>query len=100
LRRVQRTDRRSHQVAGKISGASPRALDKEAAQSRIADLKLLLSLSGQSGVEVRKLYAAVYGSLAERKYDLTLSGLHKAVELAPEFALTKWKGWVALRGHG
>jgi len=70
---------------------APAALDREEAQARITDLKLLLSLSGQNGTEIRKLYAWVYGSLAERKYDLTLSDLNKAVELAPDFALTKWK---------
>jgi hypothetical protein len=52
---------------------------------------LLLSLPGQNGIEVRRLYASVYGYLAERRYDRALADLNKANDLAPEFALTKWK---------
>ena len=59
--------------------------------ARVADLKSLLTLPGQNGVEVRRLYASAYGSLAERKYDRALADFTKAGELAPEFALTKWK---------
>jgi tetratricopeptide (TPR) repeat protein len=70
---------------------APNALDAAEALARIADLKSLLSLPGQNGIEVRRVYASVYGSLAERKYDRALADLTKAGDLAPEFALTKWK---------
>jgi tetratricopeptide (TPR) repeat protein len=70
---------------------APSALDSNEAHARIADLKSLLSLPGQNGAEIRRLYASVYGSLAERKYDRALTDLNKAGDLAPEFALTKWK---------
>ena len=70
---------------------APAALDRADARSRIADLKSLLSLPGQNGVEIRRLYASVYGSLAERKYERTLADLKKAGDIAPEFALTQWK---------
>jgi tetratricopeptide (TPR) repeat protein len=70
---------------------APSALDADESRARIADLKSLLSLPGQSGIEIRRLYASVYGSLAERKYDRALADLNKASDLAPEFALTKWK---------
>jgi tetratricopeptide (TPR) repeat protein len=70
---------------------APSALDADESHARIADLKSLLSLPGQSGIEIRRLYASVYGSLAERKYDRALADLNKASDLAPEFALTKWK---------
>src|ERR1700730_13824539 len=69
---------------------APGALDTDEAQVRIADLKSLLSLPGQSGIETRRLYASVYGSLAERKYERALTDLNKASDLAPQFALTKW----------
>jgi len=45
---------------------APSALDSEEARARIDDLKSLLMLPGQNGVEVRRLYASAYGSLAER----------------------------------
>jgi tetratricopeptide (TPR) repeat protein len=70
---------------------TPAALDGDDARSRIADLKSLLGLPGPSGVDVRRLYASVSGSLAERKYDRALAALNRADVLAPEFALTKWK---------
>jgi tetratricopeptide (TPR) repeat protein len=70
---------------------SPNAMDAADVRIRIADLKSLQSLSGPSGTEVRKLYASVYTSLAERKYDRAMLDLTKAGELAPEFALTKWR---------
>jgi len=70
---------------------APNALDADEARSRIADLKSLLTLPGQNGVEIRRLYASAYGSLAERKYDRALADFTKAGELSPEFALTKWK---------
>ena len=70
---------------------APSALDAEQSQARIADLKSLLTLPGQNGIEIRRLYALVYGSLAERKYDRSIADLRKASDLAPEFPLTKWK---------
>ncbi len=66
-------------------------LDAGEVYTRIADLKSLLTLPGQNGVDVRRLYASAYGELAERKYDRALADFNKAGELAPEFALTKWK---------
>jgi tetratricopeptide (TPR) repeat protein len=70
---------------------TPNTLDAGEVHARVADLKSLLTLPGQNGVEVRRLYASAYGSLAERKYDRALADFTKAGELAPEFALTKWK---------
>ena len=70
---------------------APAALDHDEVRTRIADLKSLLALPGPGGMEVRRLYASVYSSLAERKYDRTLADLNKAASLAPDFALTKWK---------
>ena len=70
---------------------APAALDGEEVHARIADLRSLLGLPGQNGVEIRRLYASVYSSLAERKYDRTLTDLNKADGAAPEFTLTKWK---------
>jgi len=71
---------------------APGALDGEEVRARVADLKSLLTLPGQNGVEVRRLYASAYGSLvAERKYDHALKAFNQASDLAPEFALTKWK---------
>ncbi|HEX4486277.1 MAG TPA: tetratricopeptide repeat protein [Terriglobales bacterium] len=70
---------------------APAALDAKESQARIADLKSLLTLPGQNGIEIRRLYASVYQSLAERKYDRALADLRKAGDLAPDFALSKWK---------
>ncbi len=70
---------------------APKALDGDEAHARIADLKSLLTLPAQNGIETRRLYAAIYGSLAERKYDRALGDLTRASDVAPEFALTKWK---------
>jgi tetratricopeptide (TPR) repeat protein len=70
---------------------TPNTLDAGEVHARVADLKSLMTLPGQNGVEVRRLYASAYGSLAERKYDRALADFTKAGELAPEFALTKWK---------
>ena len=70
---------------------SPKALDAEESLARIADLKSLLTLPGQNGVQIRRLYAAAYAGLAERKYDRASTAFVKAADLAPEFALTKWK---------
>jgi tetratricopeptide (TPR) repeat protein len=70
---------------------APGALDAGAVRSRIAELQSVLTLPGQNGIEVRRLYASIYGSLAERQYDRTLADLNKAGDLAPDFPLTKWK---------
>lgn len=56
---------------------SPEALDRKQIQSRIADLKSLLSLPGAKGIEIRRIYASLYGSLAERRYDRSLADLNK-----------------------
>ncbi len=70
---------------------APDALDAEEARARISDLKALLSIPGQNGVEIRRLYASIYEALAERKYDHALGDLKKANDVDPEFALSKWK---------
>ena len=70
---------------------TPDALDAEEVRVRIGDLQALLSLTSQNAIEVRRLHASVYTSLAERQYDRALSDLKKASYLAPEFPLTKWK---------
>jgi tetratricopeptide (TPR) repeat protein len=70
---------------------APGALDSADVHARIADLKSLQGLTGPSGVEVRRLYASVYTSLAERKYDRALADLTRAGDVAPEFPLTKWR---------
>jgi tetratricopeptide (TPR) repeat protein len=70
---------------------SPNALDAQESHARIADLKSLLTLPGQTGMEIRRLYASAYGDLAERKYDRALASFDKAAGFAPEFPLTKWK---------
>jgi tetratricopeptide (TPR) repeat protein len=69
---------------------SPNALDAREVRTRIADLKMLQTLPGQNGVEVRKLYATAYSALAERKYDVAMAAFNKAAGLAPEFPLTQW----------
>ena len=70
---------------------SPEALDRKEIQMRIADLKSLLALPGQKGIEVRRLYASLYGSLAERRYDRSLADLNKATVLDADFPLTAWR---------
>lgn len=75
----------------KYLAMSPGAADAADVHVRIADLKSLQSLPVPTGTEVRKLYASVYTSLAERKYDRAMVDLTKAGGLAPEFALTKWR---------
>ena len=64
---------------------SPEALDRKEIHMRIADLKSLLALPGQKGIEVRRVYASLYGSLAERSYDRSLANLNKAAVLDPDF---------------
>jgi tetratricopeptide (TPR) repeat protein len=70
---------------------SPEALDRKEIHVRIADLKSLLSLPGPKGVEIRRIYAWLYGSLAERKYDRSLADLNKAAAVNPDFPLTAWR---------
>jgi hypothetical protein len=57
------------------------------ARSSSQMMTALLTLPGQSGIEIRRLYASVDASLAERKYDRPLADLNRASDLAPEFAL-------------
>ena len=71
--------------------AAPNALDADDTRVRIADLKSLLTVKGQNGVEVRRLFASANNALAERQYEVALSMFDKAVALAPQFALTRWK---------
>jgi tetratricopeptide (TPR) repeat protein len=78
-------------LLGKYLGMAPAAADAADVRFRIADLKSLQGLTGPSAVEVRRLYASVYTSLAERKYDRALVDLSRAGELASEFPLTKWR---------
>lgn len=88
------TNGRTAEAAGlleKYLEMAPQALDGKDARARIAELKLLLALPGQSGLEVRLLYAAAYAALSERKYERAFAAFGKAEGLAPEFALTKWK---------
>ena len=70
---------------------APQALDRDAAQARIAELQSLLALPEQKGNQIRRLYGSAYGYLAERKYDRALAAFIKAKELAPDLALTYWK---------
>jgi tetratricopeptide (TPR) repeat protein len=70
---------------------APGALDADDVRVRIADLKSLQTVPGAAGTEIRKLYASVYTALAERKYDRAMADLKRANEVAPDFALTKWK---------
>jgi tetratricopeptide (TPR) repeat protein len=70
---------------------SPEALDRKEIHARIADLKSLLALPGQKGIEVRRVYASLYGSLAERRYDRSLADLSKAAALDADFTLTEWR---------
>ena len=69
---------------------APKALDADESRVRIADLKSLLTLPGENGIEIRGLYSAAYGALQERQYDRAQAAFTKASELAPEFALTHW----------
>jgi tetratricopeptide (TPR) repeat protein len=70
---------------------SPEALDRKEIRVRIANLESLLSLPGPKGIEIRRIYASLYGSLAERKYDRSLADLNKAATVDPDFALTAWR---------
>lgn len=75
----------------KYKESAPQALDSDRVQGRIAELQSLLALPEPHGTEIRKLYAAAYGYLAERKYDRALADFQKARSADPEFALTHWK---------
>ena len=55
------------------------------------DLKALLTVEGPNGAEIRRLHAAAYAALSERKFDRALASFKKAEDLAPEFGRTKWK---------
>ncbi len=79
------------QMLEKYLEIAPTALDAADAHARIADLRSLLALPGPNGVETRRLYASAYGALSEREYDHALEAFHKASDLAPDYALTKWK---------
>ncbi|HZR66546.1 MAG TPA: tetratricopeptide repeat protein [Terriglobales bacterium] len=70
---------------------APQALDADAVRAHSAELQSLMSVPGENGTEVRRLYALAYGYLAERKYDRALSAFGRAKDLAPEFPLTYWK---------
>ena len=70
---------------------APTALDVGDVHARIADLEALMALPGKNGAEIRRLYAAAYAGLSERQYDRALEAFRKAADLAPDFALTKWK---------
>ncbi len=78
-------------LLGKYLEAAPTALDANETRTRIAELQSLLTLPGQNGIEVRRLYASAYGELSERKYDRAVADLTKARDLAPDFPLTTWK---------
>ncbi len=71
--------------------SAPQALDSERVQARIAELQSLLVLPDPQGAEIRKLYAAAYTHLAERKYDRAIAGFERAKSVSPDFALTYWK---------
>jgi tetratricopeptide (TPR) repeat protein len=75
----------------KYGELAPKALDAEESRARVADLKALLTVEGPDGAEIRRLHAAAYGALSERKYDRALAAFNKAQDLAPEFGRTKWK---------
>jgi tetratricopeptide (TPR) repeat protein len=75
----------------KYGEIAPKALDAEESRARVADLKALLTVEGPNGAEIRRLHAAAYGALSERKYDRALASFAKAEDLAPEFGRTKWK---------
>ena len=70
---------------------SPKALDAKEVRVRIADLKSLLTVPGQNGVAVRRLYASAYSALAERKYDRALTAFNRPETWPPTSPLTKWK---------
>ncbi len=71
---------------------SPAALDGGESRNRIADLKALLTLPDQNGMQVRLLYASAYGALAERKYDRALAAFNQAKRVGARIpTLTKWK---------
>jgi tetratricopeptide (TPR) repeat protein len=70
---------------------SPKAFDTGESETRIADLKSLLGLPAQNGLEIRRLYASGYGDIEERKYDRAVADFNQANTLASDFPLTKWK---------
>jgi tetratricopeptide (TPR) repeat protein len=84
-------DAEAEKLLEKYLEISPEALDRKEIHVRIADLKSLLSLPGPKGIEIRRIYASLYGSLAERKYDRSLADLNKAAAVDPDFPLTAWR---------
>jgi tetratricopeptide (TPR) repeat protein len=75
----------------KYGEMAPKALDAEESRARVADLKALLTVEGPNGAEIRRLHAAAYTALSERKFDRALASFKKAEDMAPEFGRTKWK---------
>jgi tetratricopeptide (TPR) repeat protein len=88
---INERDAEALKLLDKYLEMSPEALDRKEIHTRIADLKSLLSLPGQKGIEVRRVYASLYGSLAERRYDRSLADLNKAAVLDADFPLTAWR---------
>jgi tetratricopeptide (TPR) repeat protein len=84
-------DAEAVQLLEKYLEMSPEALDRKEIHVRIADLKSLLGVTGQKGIEVRRVYASLYGSLAEHRYDRSLADLKKAASLDANFPLTEWR---------
>jgi tetratricopeptide (TPR) repeat protein len=70
---------------------SPKALDAARVTQRISELEILRGLPNQTGSQVRSLYASANRSTEERQYDRALADFTKAADLAPDFALTRWK---------
>ena len=70
---------------------SPKALDAARVTQRISELETLRALPKQTGSPVRPLYASANRSIEERQYDRALADFTKAADLAPDFALTRWK---------
>jgi tetratricopeptide (TPR) repeat protein len=70
---------------------SPKALDAARVTQRIAELEALRALPNQTGSPVRALYASAGRSIDERQYDRALTDFTKAADLAPDFAITRWK---------
>ena len=74
-----------------LSGTIAKALDAARITQRIAELETLRALPNQTGSQVRWLYASANRSTEERQYDRALADFTKATDLAPDFALTRWK---------
>jgi tetratricopeptide (TPR) repeat protein len=70
---------------------SPDALDVQTVHARISELQLLLTLTGDNSLEIRRQYASAYGYLASRRYNRALASFKNASTMAPDFPLTYWK---------